>query len=113
MLTRCGYFEGHVLEGKEAAFDDFIAERLMPIWWTFPGVTDVRVLRRVESDPEAPHVHMVLEFDYPSRAALESTLVSAERATAKAETAQLMTMFDGRIFHIVYERHTESGPAAA
>lgn len=56
---------------------------------------------------------MALEFDYPSQKALDSTLVSPERAKAKAETEQLMTMFDGRIFHIVLERRTETGPAVA
>lgn len=85
----------------------------MPIWWTFPGVTDVRLLRHVDSDPHAPRVHMALEFDYPSREALESTLVSPERAKAKAATKQLMTMFDGRIFHIVFERRTEDRPTTA
>jgi len=104
MLTRCGFFEGHVLEGKQEAFDRFIEERLMPLWWKFPGVTGVRLLRRVESDPNAPTVHMMLEFDYPSREALESTLVSQERVKAKAETAELMKMFEGQIFHIVFER---------
>lgn len=83
MLTRCGFFEGHVLEGKEAAFDQFIQTRLMPLWWSFPGVADVRLLRRVELDANAPNIYMALEFDYPSREALESTLVSQERAKAK------------------------------
>jgi hypothetical protein len=104
MLTRCGFFQGHVVEGEEAAFDRFIEQRLMPLWRKFPGVTDVRLLRRVEADPNAPTIHMALEFDYPSREALESTLVSAERARAKAETAELMKMFEGQIFHIIFER---------
>lgn len=112
MLTRCGFFEGHVIEGKEAAFDQFIAERLMPLWWAFPGVTDVRLLRRVEADPNAPTVHMALEFDYPSRDALEQTLASPERVKAKAETAELMTMFEGQIFHIIFERKEDEGAPA-
>ena len=58
----------------------------------------------MEADANAPNIHMALEFDYPSREALESTLVSEERARAKAETAELMKMFDGQIFHIVFER---------
>ncbi len=112
MLTRCGFFQGHVVKGKEAAFEQFITERLMPVWWTFPGVTDVRLLRHVESDPNAPTVHMALEFDYPSRAALQQTLDSAERVKAKAETAELMTMFEGQIFHIVFERKEGEGAPA-
>jgi hypothetical protein len=43
MLIRCAFFEGHVREGKEAAFEQFIEQRLMPLWRRFPGATDVRV----------------------------------------------------------------------
>jgi antibiotic biosynthesis monooxygenase (ABM) superfamily enzyme len=104
MLTRCAFFEGHVLEGKEAAFEEFIEQRLMPLWRQFPGATDVRVLRRVAADPQAPTVHMMLEFDYPTQDALDTTVASPERAKAKAETEKLLSMFDGRLYHIVFER---------
>lgn len=104
MLTRCAFFEGHVREGKEAAFEQFVEKRLLPLWRQFPGSTDVRVLHRVDADPQAPHVHMMLEFDYPTQDDLDATVASPERAKAKAETAELLTMFDGRLFHIVYER---------
>lgn len=104
MLTRCAFFEGHVQQGKEAAFDQFVEQTLLPLWRKFPGATDVRVLRRSAADPEAPHVHMMLEFDYPSQDALDTTVASPERAKAKAETETLLAMFDGRLFHIVFER---------
>lgn len=104
MLTRCAFFEGHVREGKEADFEHFIEQTLLPLWRRFPGATDVRVLRRVDADPQAPHVHMMLEFDYPSQDALDTTVASPERAKAKAATETLLAMFEGRLFHIVFER---------
>jgi hypothetical protein len=104
MLTRCAFFEGHVQEGEEEAFDHFVEHTLLPLWRRFPGATDVRVLRRVDADPQAPHVHMMLEFDYPSQDALDTTVASPERAEAKAETQTLLSMFNGRLFHIVFER---------
>jgi hypothetical protein len=112
MLIRCAFFEGHVREGKEADFDQFIEQRLMPLWRRFPGATDVRLLRRVTADPQAPAVHMVLEFDYPSREAIDEVLTSPIRAEAKAETETLMAMFDGRLFHIVFEPNAGNGPTA-
>ena len=112
MLIRCAFFEGHVREGKEAAFEQFVEQRLMPLWRRFPGATDVRVLRRVTADPHAPAVHMLLEFDYPSQEAIERTLVSPVRAEAKAETEELMAMFDGRLFHIVFELNAGDSPTA-
>jgi hypothetical protein len=112
MLIRCAFFEGHVREGKEAAFEQFIEQRLMPLWRRFPGATDVRLLRRVTADPQASAVHMVLEFDYPSQEAIDKVLDSPVRAEAKAETEKLLAMFDGRLFHIVFELNAGANPAA-
>jgi hypothetical protein len=103
MLTRCAYFEGQVHEGKAELFDRFVDERLMPLWRQFPGATDVRVLRDVSADPHAPPLRMVLEVDYPDMATIESALASPVRAEAKEETEKLMTMFDGRIYHVIFE----------
>jgi hypothetical protein len=103
MLTRCAYFEGQIHEGKAELFDRFVEERLMPLWGQFPGAIDVRVLRDVTSDPHASPLRMVLEIDYPDMATIEAALASPVRREAKAETEKLMTMFDGRIYHIVFE----------
>jgi hypothetical protein len=112
MLIRCAFFEGHVREGKEAAFEEFIEQRLMPLWRRFPGATDVRLLRRVSADPQASAVHMMLEFDYPSQEAIDNVLDSPVRTEAKAETEKLLAMFDGRLFHIVFERNAGDSPTA-
>lgn len=109
MLIRCAFFEGHVRQGKEAAFEDFIEQRLTPLWRQFPGAVGVRLLRHVAADPQAPPVHMMLEFHYPSQDALDTTLASPERAKAKAETETLMSMFDGRIYHIVFQPQAGDG----
>lgn len=103
MLTRCAYFEGHVHEGKAELFDRFVDEQLMPLWQQFPGALDVRVMRDVAADPHAPHLRMVLEVDYADMAAIDNALASPIRTAAKAETEKLMTMFDGRIYHVIFE----------
>ena len=103
MLTRCAYFEGQIHEGKAELFDRFVDERLMPLWRQFPGSTDMRVLRDVSADPHAPHLRMVLEVDYPDMETIETALASSVRTRAKVETEKLMTMFDGRIYHVIFE----------
>ena len=104
MLIRCAFFEGRVQEGKETAFDDFVQQQLLPLWQRFPGSTGVRVLHHVAADPMAPPIRMMLEFDYPSEAAIDQTMASAERTEAKAKTQELLSMFDGRLYHVVFER---------
>jgi hypothetical protein len=104
MLIRCAFFEGRVRGGQDAAFEQFIEQHLLPLWQRFPGSTAVRVLRHVAADPGAPPIHMMLEFDYPSQAAMDSTFASPERTEAKAKTQELLSMFDGRLYHVVFER---------
>jgi len=104
MLIRCAFFEGRVRNGMEAAFDDFVQQQLLPLWRRFPGSTGVRVLRHVTADPGALPVHMMLECDYPSQADIERTMASPERTEAKAKTQELLSMFEGRLYHIVFER---------
>lgn len=105
MLIRCAFFEGRVHDGKEAAFEAFVQQQLLPLWQRFPGSTGVRVFYRVTADPTAPPIHMMLEFDYPSEAAIEQTMASPERTEAKAKTQELLSMFDGRLYHVVVERN--------
>ncbi|MEZ5786870.1 MAG: hypothetical protein R3D62_10505 [Xanthobacteraceae bacterium] len=47
---------------------------------------------------------MMLEFDYPSQAAIDLTMASPERTEARAKTRELLSMFDGRLYHVVFER---------
>jgi hypothetical protein len=103
MFIRCAFFEGKVRPGCDDAFASFVAERLVPLWTQFPGAEEVRVLRQLESDTESPHYAMVLAIKYPSRAAIDAALTSAVRAQSRLETMELVKLFEGRIFHTVFE----------
>jgi antibiotic biosynthesis monooxygenase (ABM) superfamily enzyme len=103
MYIRCAFFEGRVKPGCENAFAAFVQERLVPLWTKFPGADEVRVLRQKESDTAEPHYAMVLSIRYPSLAAIEEALQSDVRQKSREETAELVKMFEGRIFHTVFE----------
>ncbi len=103
MFIRCAFFEGKVKPGCDEAFAAFVKERLVPLWTKFPGAEEVRVLRQSESDTDDPHYAMVLSIRYPSRAAIEQALQSDVRHQSRQETAELVKMFEGRIFHTVFE----------
>ncbi|MFO1032962.1 MAG: hypothetical protein U1E15_02340 [Hyphomicrobiales bacterium] len=103
MFIRCAFFEGKVKPGCDDAFARFVAERLVPLWTQFPGAWEVRVLRQQESDTDNPHYAMVLAIQYPDRAAIELAMASDARAQSRAETAELVKMFEGRIFHTIFE----------
>jgi hypothetical protein len=103
MYVRCAFFEGKVQDGCEKQFADFVREKLVPLWTKFPGAVEVRVLRQIEADTPAPHYAMVLAIKYPTRAAIEEAMQSDVRAKSRAVTGELVKMFDGRIFHTVFE----------
>jgi hypothetical protein len=103
MYIRCAFFEGKVKSGCDEAFNRFVTDRLVPLWTQFPGATEVRVLRQQDSDAAEPHYAMVLAIKYPSRAAIEEAMTSDVRAQSRLETGELIKMFEGRIFHTVFE----------
>jgi hypothetical protein len=103
MFIRCAFFEGKVKPGCHDAFALFVKERLVPLWTQFPGAEEVRVLRQQDSDTDNPHYAMVLAIKYPNMAAIEKAMASDVRAQSRAETGELVKMFEGRIFHTVFE----------
>ncbi|MBG1233278.1 hypothetical protein [Aestuariivirga litoralis] len=106
MFIRCAFFEGKVRPGQEKTFHEFVSEKLVPLWTQFPGAEEVRVLSQKESDTESPHYAMVLSIKYPSMAAIERALASDVRFKSRDVTGELIKMFDGRIFHTVFDlRH--------
>lgn len=102
MYIRYAFFEGHVKPGKDAEFTSFVRDRLVPLWTTFPGAREVRVLRQTDSDTEQPHYAMVLAIRYPDLAAIELAMKSGVRQKSREETQDLVKLFDGRIFHTVF-----------
>lgn len=102
MYIRCAFFEGRIKPGCDEAFANFVKERLVPLWTKFPGAQEVRVLRQTDSDTSEPHYAMVLSIAYPSLAAIDEALRSDVRQKSREVTAELVEMFDGRIFHTVF-----------
>lgn len=104
MYTRSAIFEGTIHPGREDEFFAVVESDLLPIWRRMPGALAVRVMRTRRADADAPGLVMVQEIDYASMDAVETALASPVRAEGRVATDKLMTMFDGRFTHLVYER---------
>jgi hypothetical protein len=103
MYKRLAFFEGTISHGREAEFDAYIRERLVPLWTQFPGATRVEVLREVEAEDGSHRYPLVLQTTYPDRGAIENALASKVRYESREATKGLLAMFEGRIFHVVYK----------
>jgi len=64
----------------------------------------VRVMRTGRSDPGAAPIIMVQEIDYPTMEAVDEALASPVRLEGRAITDEMMSMCDGRFYHLVYKR---------
>jgi hypothetical protein len=104
MITRTAIFEGRPRKGCEDRFYSEMTQRLVPLWREFPNALNVRLLRIVASDPDAPPIAVIQQVDYPSMAALEQAIASPIRTQARAITLELMKMFEGRLYHVVSDR---------
>lgn len=114
MYIRCAFFKGRVKPGFEEEFSRYIKEKLVPLWTQFPGAQEVRVLRQVEADVADPHFEIVLSVRYPSRESIEKALASAVRAESREVTKGLLEMYEGTVFHTVFdadEYATSASPA--
>jgi hypothetical protein len=105
VITRTAIFEGRFKPGCEERFLKAFRDQLMPLWREFPHATNIRLLPVQSSDPGSPQIALVQQIDYPSVEALEEALASPARAKARALTLELMELFEGRLYHLVSERH--------
>jgi len=103
MFIRCAFFKGTIKPGCREAFDRYVDEKLVPIWTRFPGAMEVRVMRPLECDVTNEPIEMVLAIRYPSREAIEAALNSAVRSEGREMTKGLLEMFDGAVFHTVFD----------
>ena len=103
MFKRLAFFEGAIRPGREAAFDAYVNERLVPLWTRFPKALRIEVPREVEAEDGAHRYPMVLSTAHPDRGAIDEALGSSVRFESREVTKGLFEFFDGRIFHVVYE----------
>jgi len=64
------------------------------------------------ADGDARPIAMILEMDFPDQAALDACLASAARPAAHAKTEEVMTLFEGRFYHLVSEARGLAVPAS-
>ena len=103
MVTRTAISEGTVRAGREEEFFRRVRDELEPFWRRFPRVTAVRVQRLVSKDDDARPIAMILEMDFPDQQALDACLASSIRPESHAATEAVMTLFDGRFYHLASE----------
>ena len=103
MIVRYALFEGEIHSGCERAFRQFVEERLVPLWTSFPGAEKISVHFGTARDDGAPPYAMALAIRYPDIESCDRALQSDARFRSREVTRELLTMFTGKVHHHVFE----------
>ncbi len=103
MIVRSAVLEGHVMPGREAAFDAVMAGEVLAAIRRYPGLVDVRLRRPVEQEEGAPPVCMIFDLHFRSLQDMKAALASPTRQEVRAIIMAAMQDFQGKVYHLVLE----------
>lgn len=103
MIIRSAILEGQVPEADRERFDAQMRGAVVQAIGTYPGIRAVKLRRLVQADEgTAPH-YMIFDLYFDDLAAMDAALASPTRQAVRAQIAQAMSMFQGRVYHQVFE----------
>ncbi|QTD94775.1 hypothetical protein [Burkholderia anthina] len=103
MLIRLACFKGRIRPGREADFHQHVDKELVPLWQRFPNAREVHVMRQHHSDVDDPALPLVIAMHFDNQASIDEALVSPVRIESQQASRALLDMFDGSVFHTVFE----------
>ena len=104
MIVRSAFLEVTVAEADRIAFDAQLAGPVVHAIRTYPGILDVQLRRLVQADPGSPPIYAVFDLYFPDLAAMDAALATSTRQLVRAQIAQVMTRFQGRVYHQVFQQ---------
>ncbi len=102
MIVRSAFLEGTVAEADRADFDAQLAGPVVDAIRTYPGILNVQLRRLVQADAGSPSVYAVFDLYFADLDAMEAALATPTRQAVRAQIAQVMTRFQGRVYHQVF-----------
>lgn len=102
MIIRSAFLEGTVADADRARFDAQLAGPVLDAIRTYPGILDVKLRRLVQADAGSPPIYVVFDLHFADLAAMEAALATPTRQAVRAQIAEVMTLFQGRVYHQVF-----------
>lgn len=103
MIVRSACLEGQPKPGQARTFDELIVREIAPLMQEFPGVRGTRILRSAVVEDGGPALYLSFESVYDSQEAMRTAFAAPIRQQLRARLAEIMPLFDGRLFHITQE----------
>lgn len=111
MIVRSAYLEGHVAEADQASFDSGCMKVLKAIR-TYPLIRDARLRRLSRTEENAPPICAIFDLYFDSLEDMDAALASETRQLVRATIAETISMFRGRVYHLVLDESASQKSAA-
>ena len=108
MMIRSAYLEGTVAETDVVAFDAHMQGPVMAAIATYPGIRDLRLRKIAQGEEGAPAYYMIFDLYFDSLEDMNAALASPTRQAVRSIIQQGMSMFKGRVFHLVFDEQQQS-----
>lgn len=103
MLIRYAFFRGRIKPGMETEFAHHVEDKLIPLWTRFPGAKEVRILRQRATDSADLGLPLGIAMCFENEQEIDLALSSPVRLESQVESRKLMEMFDGTVFHAIFD----------
>jgi uncharacterized protein (TIGR02118 family) len=103
MIIRSAVLEGTPRADDRASFDQHMETTVLTAIASYPGILKVVLRKPLEQEAGAPLIYMVFDLYFPSLQAMHDALASPVRQTVRAQLAQVMAGFEGKVYHLVMQ----------
>src|ERR1044072_7703331 len=102
MIVRSAYLEGDVASGDSAAFDRG-CDQVVKAIQSYPCIRAVKLRRLARPEEGAPPVLAIFDLYFDTLEDMDTALASETRQQVRATIAASLSMFRGRVYHLVLD----------
>jgi hypothetical protein len=111
MIVRSAYLEGHVAEADYASFE-LGCDKVLEAIGTYPRIRAAKLRRVCRSEENAPPVCMIFDLYFDSLEDMDAALASETRQLVRSMITEAISMFRGRVYHLVLDESISQKSAA-
>lgn len=110
MIIRSAYLEGDVAQADLASFD-LGCNKVLEAIGTYPRIRQVKLRRVCRTEESAPPVRAIFDLYFDSLEDMDAALASETRQLVRSTIADSISMFRGRVYHLVLDEHASQTSA--
>lgn len=103
MIIRSAILQGQVPEADRETFDALMRGSVVQAISTYPGIRQVKLRKLLSSDEGMAPAYMIFDLYFDSLAAMDAALASPTRQAVRDQMKQAMSLFQGKVYHQVFE----------